>query len=822
MRISITLDASNSMFYRAFPSACCLLHFVWILLALILTPNLLQAQSRTPIEVSRLRLGLPAGPLSGAEDQLDGGFESIFKAGVWAPVWVDLAAFDTFNEPLELVVETADADNSLTSMSVPLPAMQKGDRKTGYELGRVPYLKPAAYAAEVSAYVRTAKGRTVSNTVKRSFTTRDPSDFLIVSIGNSLSGYRLKPPNQGGDLNDPDSRRHRGGAIELAQCLEVGNLPDHWIGYSAFDLMILSTGDLDKFWTSLKSYPVKQQAILEWVRRGGRALVSVGYNLDLVNDLPLFKELLPATLPPGGKKAVPSLPLNWFSVKGNLTQSVELRDAAGAGEVFTAEITPRADRPYRRLSPPETNRQDNRTIVVQGTYGLGRVTLVGFDLDRAPFTDWKDRDGFWEWLTTEAGGRLPESRNQVAQVERDDPQFTLLNDMLDNFEGVPVISFGWVALFILIYILLIGPVDYFFLKKVVKRLEWTWVTFPLIVLTVSALAYYAAYAVKGSDQKINKIDFVDVDLQTKRIYGQAYFTIFSPRIQNYSIGLEPAGPQPGDQSNKPTWTSDDTNQSAPNTVLSWNSQTRDQGRSLVQRHYRYHTDYSNPDRPLIANGVEDVPIQVWSTKSFTASYSANMNPNLPLLTHTLHHPPGEPDKLIGTVTSNLPVSVVAEARVFYRDRSESLQLTPGVEKPVTFQDNSEPISTVLGPLLTTEFGTYGNRYHGSRGDFDTYKLYGILFGDRMGGVDRPLAGTAIRQLDQTWRIRENSLDQAILVVRLPTTKGSAEAQSQDPASPSRLWLSELPGTGAERRSISGTLRQATYVRFFIPIPRAEK
>ena len=107
---------------------------------------------------------------------------------------------------------------------------------------------------------------------------------------------------------------------------------------------------------------------------------------------------------------------------------------------------------------------------------------------------------------------------------------------------MPVVSFGWVALFILIYIVLIGPVDYLFLKKVVKRLEWTWVTFPVIVITVSAGAYFAAYALKGKDLKINKVDVVDIDLAGKRVDGNTWFTLFSPRIQNYTIGVEPAGP----------------------------------------------------------------------------------------------------------------------------------------------------------------------------------------------------------------------------------------------------------------------------------------
>src|SRR5207302_2692824 len=75
------------------------------------------------------------------------------------------------------------------------------------------------------------------------------------------------------------------------------------------------------------------------------------------------------------------------------------------------------------------------------------------------------------------------SRRRHTRFSRDWSSDVCSSDLqgsLDFFEGVPVVSFGWVALFILIYIVLIGPVDYLFLKKVVKRLEWTWVTFPEI------------------------------------------------------------------------------------------------------------------------------------------------------------------------------------------------------------------------------------------------------------------------------------------------------------------------------------------------------
>jgi hypothetical protein len=82
---------------------------------------------------------------------------------------------------------------------------------------------------------------------------------------------------------------------------------------------------------------------------------------------------------------------------------------------------------------------------------------------------------------------------------------------LEQFPRVKLIPFGWVAFLIFLYILAIGPGDYLFLKRVVKRMELTWLTFPAIVIGVSLLAYYAAYRLKGDDLLINKIDVVDVD-----------------------------------------------------------------------------------------------------------------------------------------------------------------------------------------------------------------------------------------------------------------------------------------------------------------------
>ena len=132
-------------------------------------------------------------------------------------------------------------------------------------------------------------------------------------------------------------------------------------------------------------------------------------------------------------------------------------------------------------------------LVVQGPYGLGRVTLVAFDPDQRPMRGWKGEENFWDQLLRGSGPGLATTQmnplggfgGRYGGDQADEALQSYVN-RLDQFEGVPVISFGWVALFILLYILVVGPLDYLFLKKVVKRLELTWITFPTVVLAVSA------------------------------------------------------------------------------------------------------------------------------------------------------------------------------------------------------------------------------------------------------------------------------------------------------------------------------------------------
>jgi hypothetical protein len=481
--------------------------------------------------------------------------------------------------------------------------------------------------------------------------------------------------------------------------------------------------------------------------------------------------------------------------------------------------------------------EGDRPVLVQGSYGLGRVVLCALDLDGPPFSTWNGQQAFWQKLQTElaplpAGqGRRPDG--SVADMRAD------LKRDLERFEEIPVISFGWVALFILFYIVLVGPLDYLILKKLFKRLELTWVTFPATVLVVSVTAYLAAYALKGDDLRVNKIDVIEIDLHAPRqVYGSTWFTLFSPRIQSYTVGVEPA----------PDWVAPAPS-GAPGpviTLLEGTDRLRTGSQGLFPRPYEYAED---------ATGLKRVPVPVWATRTFTASWRAPVKADkLPIDFRDEVGPlrtsrTGE--GLVGRITNNLPVELQGVA-LFYREKWYDLKnLAPGESRRVDplFARDAQGQGRAFGEWLRdyqslapqSALAPSGRPINASfqMGQSAHRLVKAVLFHQAYQGARREGAGApagwqaddwvngGLRTFDQTWRIRPQPevpvpartryRDEVVLVARTPLLSDRAEPVSEHGASASRLWVGRLPGQGEQRPGLAGFMTQETYVRVYIPV-----
>jgi len=840
--------------------------------------------AKPKVRIVDAKVGLPASKFTNERD--DGGAAApVCKTGVWAPVSFRLEILGETDKPLQVEISAFDSDEAKTVARWPLGSPVLNDAPTGaddkfrpkgsfVEAGElvakhsVPLVKPGGQAAKITMQILTNEPDSTPSAVSELVTlenvrVRDTSVYVILSLGSKLSGFDLPGDPQRGD------RLLRNGRIETAAITSVEELPDQWFGYETADLIVLATGgSSDEFLTKLFGddfFKPKRDALREYVSRGGKLVISVGSKLDVLNT-PAFKTFLPLVATP---ERVDVLPLN-FTLRSGIETELKnparlkkdgegnpLKDKDGnslppaPGDPFrVAKLRPKpGTAPPLCLSPePAKNPMsqfagNTLPLVVQVPLGLGRITVVAFDLDASPFRDNDKRPEFWDWLIRKAGSEKsaipPEKYDPnvlaagVNPTASEDGITYALRQHVDTFDGVPVISFGWVALFIVLYTLLIGPVEYLFLKKVLGRLELTWITFPIIVLSVSAGAYFTAYAIKGKDLRVNKIDVVDIDVGGGRVYGHSWFTVFSPRIDNYTVGIEPKepwgyGPQDDDAKFKPV------------TVVDWMGGSRigtggGFGRGYRPYQYRIDPKGGTTGASGTANGLSGVPVQVWSTKTFTANWAGEIDAKAPPVTSTVAHLPSDPLGASGTITINLPLPEVTDAIAYFRGRPYKLDKGIGTGVPVKFNPGSTPDAkewerTELTPDAkfyatgdsSEQYGGRGARKVQQEAPGGPLALWGMLFheqglkADQSGG--RTLQNSTLRMLDQSWRLSDANTEEVIVLLKLAKVGGNSEEMmtNAESASPSTLWLKALPGSGP-RPAVPGTLQQETYIRIYIPV-----
>ena len=594
-------------------------------------------------------------------------------------------------------------------------------------------------------------------------------------------------------------------------------MPRHWFGYQSADLILLSTSNPD-FVKDLISDKARLNPLKQWVLRGGKLVISGGQNHALLPSL--MEEVLEAAenrdltrikVVPGGLQ-VPRLQGIEAYVQGQFPPPLEaLPDKDGApGKITIAHLQRKRGKDVEVLAETGEDK-DKHPLLVRIPYGTGQILLTAFDLDQRPFSTWGGQNDFWKRLQVDMGVALS-TADKLRKLDFDgfdnsntsnDVGGNLLS-VLQAFPDVSNISFGWVALFIFVYIIVVGPLDYFFLKKVVKRLELTWITFPTVVLVVSVVAYFTAYALKGNDLLINKADLVDIDLEGQTGYGHTWFTLFSPHQKHGGRGTERAvwAKTPGEEDKAST------------VLLSWMGKPDESyggmGRSRSQSLFRRTYNYAPDD-----TGLEGVPIQVWSMKSFDGSWVRPLNPETPPFVADLKFGGEDNHRPIGTITNQLPMNLVDVHLIVGAGRGGVVypvsDLGTGVPQRLLGNRQGQTLSDWLQASNAAPAVPGQTRPPVSNKN-DIFKRISFFEVDPH---KNQMRNVTMRHLDVSWRLRLKN--EAILVGRIAPKSAAAETVTNDPLSSSRLWLGKLPAANETRPPLLGSINQETYVRVFIPI-----
>ncbi len=587
----------------------------------------------------------PADALAPQIVAVKAGFEGLFKLGFWTPYQITIrGGARPIVARLDLTVR--DGDNVATTIAAPRPLhIPAGDQITV-----MAYAKTGRDSKWLNVALRSPSQEDDRVLVRQSLqldeTFLPENDRLVVGIGADVglaSVAKLLNRSKSGWY---DSLFH------AARPASFDELPTRWYGYETVDWLIVSLTD-PTLYRGLSASDARFQAIERWVARGGQLLLFVGAEAPEA----LAPESPWSRFAPGRFQDMVTLGV-FTAIEAYSGSSVPV---ATGRQRTTVEVPRFAD-----VRGVVEAREGNLPLVVRRAYGFGQVVFVGLDLEQPPWLQWPARNRLVARLLGHDVDNLGEldtgsdAWGTMAMAGFDDLSGNL-RAVLDQFSGIQIAPFWLIAVLVFAYILWIGPVDYLLVKYVFRRMELTWITFPTAVLLISAGAYGLGRHMKGSALLVNTIDLFDVDIESGLVRGTHWSNIFSPQVDTYTVEVQPLlpdGATPADAERLLSWLGlpgfgIGGMQSPTADAVAWN------------RGYRYSDALDQ---------LLDVPIQVWSTKSFVQRWSTRRYNHTSALDIELRERDGF---LEGRITNRLDIPVEDALLAFGRWAYRLETIAPG-------------------------------------------------------------------------------------------------------------------------------------------------
>ncbi|MBI3823220.1 MAG: hypothetical protein HY289_11155, partial [Planctomycetes bacterium] len=235
-----------------------------------------------------------------------------------------------------------------------------------------------------------------------------------------------------------------------------------------------------------------------------------------------------------------------------------------------------------------------------------------------------------------------------------------------------------------------------------------------------------------------------------------------------------------------------------------------------------------------AAAVEGVPIPVWTTKAFCASWEQTLKSKPFVVDLRYYRKPvqGKDIKLKGKLENHLAVDLT-DVWLIYDDRCfpiegglKSVREGPAPGPFVLSTSNEEVKNWVNlreGADQASEPRTWNSN--------PTSLIKTIMFHERS-DTQRVLPNHLLRSIDLGWRIQEErpalatdrSVREAILFARVQHATGPSETVTTDPdlPLPTKLWLGDTPDPARSRPALIGQLNQDTYIRVILPVRPADE
>lgn len=415
-------------------------------------------------------------------------YEGVFRPDRWMPIIVEVAN-EGADRNLEVRVGTREGAQYATVIDLP----HRGRKVAPIYV----FLTPASRRLRVQAL---DAGQELA------------AATLQLPRFNPLARYVAVVGQEGTSV--PLPARLSGGSVLVPITLRLEEMPEHALGFSVFDTVILedaSTEELNE----------RQRAALgEWVLRGGQVILGGG------DGLRRSLAGLPASLRTVTVTAVEQTPVTTL-----------FGADAGAGSVPLARLTPlrSADKPAPYAVPLFAGAS---VAALEQSLGRGVITVAPWPLAHPAVRAWTEAPEVWEVLLHPLVPPPPGFEAQAMSLDS-----FLEGSLAASLTSLPELEFpplGLLAGLLLAYIVMVGPVTYLVLRRF-DRQAWGWVAVPAITLIFTGLTYGVGYVQRGGDVllgSVNLIELLDDDGNLARV--RSFVGLFSPERRSYSLHVAAA------------------------------------------------------------------------------------------------------------------------------------------------------------------------------------------------------------------------------------------------------------------------------------------
>ena len=410
------------------------------------------------------------------------GFDGLHKGAAWRPVQVTIANEGNATSG-RLVVETGAF--SAPTYAAPIDLPNQSNKRVSFSV------YDNSLKTGVIVRFENEAGESIVALEVDNLRSLKPNDSILYGV--------VSPRPDSLELLEKIQVRRSDAAVAF---LSIDDLPEDKVAWRDLDVLVFNDVDSNQLSAA------QRDAITFWVSQGGQLVVTGGASWQKTTAA--FADLLPVTI--SGSESVAGLPAL----------------AEAAGEPF------RDPGPYVLATSSLRDgelifHQEGTPILARRTVGRGGVYFLALDPQFAPLDDWDGSINVWEEVATHVI-RAPFWEETFGDE-------TTTGQAVESLPELTLPSTGLLLIFMLVYIIVIGPVNYIVLGRLNRR-ELGWVTIPASIVLFSLIAFLIGLQFKGNVPIVNQLNLVTGRAGQTEAYVQSAVGVYSPGRTGYDITFE--------------------------------------------------------------------------------------------------------------------------------------------------------------------------------------------------------------------------------------------------------------------------------------------